>query len=378
MSDYKNPLWPNGLQKDEEGYAVFYPLGTNKVDITTITWPDGDELVSPFVYKNGKLVGFVDTKALTVSGSATTTMNYSHIEADFSSIVEGTLTVDAPNAVVKEFRWSVVESGDDNVIVTIKYKGCKTVADVKAVDPDYKANDIVDGVWTEGLADLTNGNSMFNYCLNLLSFSSDLSSLTDGNAMFYVCSYLTTFTSDLSSLTNGYFMFRACTALTSFSSDLSSLMSGENMFDGCKLDAPSVKNIIDTINASPQFPALLMLGIGCNNTTEDKDLFAQEVGYTDMTSLLATFEAKSWFVDVQYNGRPITTYNLRRPSEDTLPIFAKLEETEDYATHTSKDGFTKYRLNWFHETTGSTEDYTQFVSLEEAIETLNIKPIERN
>ena len=42
------------------------------------------------------------------------------------------------------------------------------------------------------------------------------------------------------------------------------------------------------------------------------------------------------------------------------------------------DGSKKYRLDWFHETTGSTEGYTQYATLEEAIETLNIKPIERN
>jgi hypothetical protein len=34
-------------------------------------------------------------------------------------------------------------------------------------------------------------------------------------------------------------------------------------------------------------------------------------------------------------------------------------------------------LDWFHETTGSTEGYTQFNSLEEAVAHFNIKPIER-
>lgn len=108
-NDYFNPpnsIWPNGLKKDDEDYVVFYPLGTNKVDITTVTWPTGDTLISPYVYENNKLVGFVDTKALIVSGSATTTMNYNHIEADFASISEGTLTINAPNASIKEFKWA--------------------------------------------------------------------------------------------------------------------------------------------------------------------------------------------------------------------------------------------------------------------------------
>ena len=446
-NDYFNPpnsVWPNGLKRDEEGYVTFYPTGTNKVDISTITWPVGDKLVSPFVYQNGELVGFVDTKALTVSGSATTTMNYNHIEADFASISEGKLTVNAPNATVKKFSWSVIESGDDNVIVTVKYKGCKKVDDVKAVDPNYLTNDIVDGVWSEGLGDLTNGVEMFRYCTNLTSFSSDLSSLTystimfcdctnlnsfssdlsslkGGTEMFYRCSNLTSFSSDLpsltdgssmfwgcinltsfssdlskltkgqnmfnycsnlesfssnlSSLTKGKYMFSDCSNLTSFSSDLSSLTDGAYMFSKCKLDAPSVKNIIDTINT---YSNILRLGIGCDTTTKDKNLFAQEVGYADMTSLLAALQAKGWTVTAQYTGRPATTYSLRRPSEDTLPVFAKLEETEDHATHTSEDGSKKYMFNWFHETTGSTEGYTQFSSLEEAVAHFNIKPIERN
>jgi hypothetical protein len=441
--DPPNSVWPNGLKVDSEGYVTFYPLGTNKVDINTITWPDGDKLISPFVYQNDKLVGFVDTKALTVSGSATTTMNYSHIEADFSSIVEGTLTVDAPNAVVKEFRWSVVDGGDDNVIVTIKYKGCKTVDDVKAVDPDYLTTDIVEGVWSEGLGDLedgtnmfyscneltsfssdlsnltngdkmfiycrnlksfnsdlsslTNGSKMFNSCENLTTFSSDLSSLTKGSTMFYGCDNLSSFTSDLSRLTSGMGMFRYC-GLTSFTSDLSSLTSGngmfqdcsnlitftsdlpkltdgDKMFSSCKLDSQSVKNIIDTINT---YSAKLTLGMGCDKTNGDSDLFAQEIGYTNMASLLAAIQNKGWTVTAQYNGRPTTTYSLRRPTEDTLPVFVKLEEIEEHADYTSMDGSKKYRLDWFHETTGSTEGYTQFASLEEAIERFNIKPIERN
>lgn len=174
-------------------------------------------------------------------------------------------------------------------------------------------------------------------------------------------------------------MFNNCPALTTFSSDLSSLISGLEMFSGCKLDASSVKNIIDTINT---FSGQLTLGIGCNNTTEDSNLFAQEVGYTDMTSLLAAIKAKRWTVTAQYNGRPTTTYGLRRTIEDTLPVFVKLEEVDgevitiNHATHTNEDGSMSYRLTWFHETTGSTDGYTQFNSLEEAIETLNIKPIE--
>ena len=410
----QNSIWPN-----DDGN-----LGNIKVQIpdgVNVKWPEGDALLGNCVYQNGKLVGFVDTKALTVNSSGSTTINYDYVNIELP-FAEDAMTINrGPRSkyLFIKFNDKEVEEGG-SVIVTLKYKGCKTVDDVKAVDPNYLTTDIVDGVWSEGLGDLENGYRMFYICRNLTSFSSDLSSLTNGEdmfrscsslasfssnlssltngyQMFYYCTNLTTFSSDLSSLTNGYYMFRGCTNLTTFSSDLSSLTNGYDMFfnctnltsfnsdlsnltDGycmfwdCKLDAPSIKNIIDTINT---YSNDLLLGMGCNDTTEDKDLFAQEIGYADMSSLLRALRNKGWFASAQYNGRPTTTYSLRRPSEDTLPVFAKLEEAEKYATHTSEDGSKKYMLNWFHETTGSTEGYTQFNSLEEAIEYFNIKPIER-
>ena len=65
MKDYfsSDSVWPNGLKKDDDGYAIFYPLGTNKVDIDTVVWPSGDKLISPFVYQDDKIVAFCDTKS---------------------------------------------------------------------------------------------------------------------------------------------------------------------------------------------------------------------------------------------------------------------------------------------------------------------------
>lgn len=476
MSIIENSVWPNGLKKDDEGYTTYYRMGTNKLDISTITWPTGDKLVSPYVYQNDRLVGFCDTKALTVSGNTTVNLPYTHIEANFAAISEGTLTVNAPNATVKKFKWAVVQNDDgsyDYVIIDFNttdqttidaVRSAYRVVDKKMYDVDgnvigtWDTSKIeVGGIYDEGtglgdglfcnlstdgstarglilsefdsdlsslsdgslmfnsctgltsfdanlsnltncfamfagctsltsfsadLSSLTNGMGMFASCENLTSFSSNLSSLANGDLMFVSCVNFTSFTSDLSSLTNGYNMFFNCYNLTSFSSNLSSLTNGNNMFYYCKLDAPSIKNIIDTINT---YSGTLILSMGCDNTTEDKDLFAQEVGYANMTSLLSALQAKGWTVGAQYAGRPATTYSMRRTTEPTLPVFVKLEEVEEssdelksFHTHTSLDGTKKYRLNWFHETTGSTDGYTQFASLEEAIEHFNIKPVERN
>ena len=468
MSELLNSIWPNGVKKDADGYSVYYPLGTNKIDIPDGSkWPKGTKLKFPFVYdENGQLTGFCDTKSMTNPDMTWKIyLPYKEIEADFSSIDKGTLSIHAPNATIKKAIWKDGEE-EDIPGAQFKYKGCKTVNNVKTVNSNYQTTDIVNGVWSEPLWDLTdanymfqqcenitsfnsdlpsltNGYEMFDNCSNLTSFNSDLPSLTNGTLMFQNCSSLTTFNSNLSSLTNcssmfnnckklttffadlssltsGFNMFQGCSSLTSFSSDtlkltdgynmfcnctgltsfsfdlsnltdgrtmfygctnltsfsskLSNLTNGNNMFYNCKLDATSVKNIINTINTHS---SQLTLGMGCDATEADKDLFAQEVGYTDMNSLLAALQAKGWDVFAQYKGRPTTTYGLRRPSEGTLPVFVKLEETEDRANYTSLDESKKFRLDWFHETTGSTDGYTQFNSLEEAIETLNIKQIEK-
>lgn len=152
------------------------------------------------------------------------------------------------------------------------------------------------------------------------------------------------------------------------------------MFYECKLDSASVKNIIDTLNKNGN-GYTLSLGIGCANTEEDKNAFAVECGFKSMSLLLRQFEYTNWYVEAQYNGRPTTTYSLRQPAieeGERLPVFVKLEEVEEHASYTSLDETKKYRLSWFHETTGSTEGYTQYTTLEEAIEALNIKPIERH
>ena len=612
MSD-TNSIWPNGMGVDENGYAVFYPIGTNKVEIPKNSphWPKGNKLIGQFVYKDDKLVGFCDTKAMTATSGDIIVMPYETIDTEFDSIEKDSIQIHAPKAVVKKASWADGVK-EDIADVNYKYKGRKNVNDIKTIDANFLENDIVDGKWTEllseldyglnmfygcenltsfisdlssltdgqtmfkgcsnlttfesdlsciengmgmfskcsnistfdidlesltkgdfmfsdcsnittfksslkslttaphmfngcpnlsifecedlssltdasymfqgsmiekidcdlkslksgismflncsnltsfssNLSSLTDGRYMFSYCSNLESFTSDLSSLIDGSLMFKTCSNLISFNADLSSLTdgqymfkecsnistfdndlksltngqsmfmkcsnlvsfnsvlssltNGYQMFYECSGLTSFDSDLnsltkcgqmfyncqnlrtfksnlSSLTDGANMFHYCKLDATSIKNIIDTINTVES--ANLTLGIGCDNNVTDKDLFAQEVRYPNMSTLLQTLQNKGWTVSAQYNGRPSSNYSLRQPQ--SLPVFVKLvevvlpvneEEISPIYEYTSQDNTKFYNLDWFHETTGSTDTYTQFSSLEEAITHFNIKPIEK-
>lgn len=415
MSTNKFQYWPSNGQ-----------LGSTKFTMPTTAedWPSGDALIGNFVYSEGKLVDFIDIKGLTPNTSKSTTIPYDYVNIELP-FAENVMTINrGPHNkyLFITFNDKEVEEGEpiDFVIIdfsTAEQETIDTVRTAKRVVDNklYDADDNLIGTWdtsklevggiidfesmkidglfcnmdtTTGsdrgvilsefnsdLSSLSDGTFMFSQC-PLRVFNSDLSNLTDGSSMFSGCP-LTSFNIDLSNLTNGDYMFSNCQNLTSFNSDLSNLTKGDSMFNYCKLDAPSVKNIIDTINSISQ-RSVLGLGFGCDATTEDKDLFAQEVGeYADMESLLATIRSKGWIVAAQYNGRPDTTYSLRRPSGNTLPVFAKLEETEDYADYTSEDGSKKYNLRWFHETTGSTEGYTQFNSLEEAVAHFNIKPIER-
>ena len=222
MSKIDYTLWPNANGT----------LGQNKVEIpdgVTTKWPDGDALVDNFVYQNGKLVGFVDNKALINNSSKTSNIPYDYVRLHLENIGEGDMTFTLGERC-KKFNISYGSTFAEEVF---KYKGCTTVDEVKDVDPDYLTNDIVNGVWSKRLDDLNNGYEMFYECTALTSFSSNLSSLTDGSSMFYSCSKLNTFNSDLSKLTDGSSMFCTCHKLFSFNFDLPSLTNGREMFMYC-------------------------------------------------------------------------------------------------------------------------------------------------
>jgi hypothetical protein len=178
---------------------------------------------------------------LILNDSATTTLDYDYVRISLPNISEGDLTINrGTRSKYFNVRYGITVEGDGEeggTVITLKYKGCKTVADVKAVDANYKTTDIVDGVWSEGLGDLEDASiggydGMFANCTNLTTFTSDLSSLTNGNMMFYG-SRLASFSSDLPSLTNGSYMFNSCSNLTTFDSDLPSLTNGNHMFSYC-------------------------------------------------------------------------------------------------------------------------------------------------
>lgn len=219
---------------------------------------------------------------MTVSGNMTTTMPYEHIEADFSSIEEGKLTVNAPNATVKKFSWSVtvggeggsgdIGNGEDSPVLirfeemdldTVKLiQSAHTITNNVLYDSTGKElgtfdtsklvtgsafiseSDMIDtvsGQWAllygqigdvrsnsplvnfdSDLSSLENGIQMFSLNFNIKNFKSNLSSLKQPDLMFYYCENLESFDADLNSLEYSGGMFKDCHRLKTFSANLDS------------------------------------------------------------------------------------------------------------------------------------------------------------
>ena len=104
------------------------------------------------------------------------------------------------------------------------------------------------------LQNLKSGSIMFYNIQSLTSFVSNTPLLTNGVAMFEYNGNLSNVDSDFSSLESAREMFWGCSSLTSFmcklkrdDAEYSPLTDGNLMFSGCKLDAPSVENILTSL-----------------------------------------------------------------------------------------------------------------------------------
>ena len=192
---------------------------------------------------------------------------------------------------------------------------------------------------------------------------------------------LTSFSGDLSSLTNGSNMFSRCSNLTSFSGDLSSLTNGSSMFNSTKLDAPSLANIIHTIN-TPTTNKSIKIGLGIDNTDEARQALAEAIWCKDWAEVNQEFSDKNWTVQWQFNGAPTSAATLDMNTTSS-PIWAKLEEVVadengniPHYSYVSEDGSKYFNLYWYHSSNGNNEGYDYFGSLLEACGYFGIVPKE--
>ena len=368
-TNLQNSIWPN------EGGT----LGQIKVQIPTGTandpWPTGDALVNYFVFNKGKLVGFVDTKALIANSSRTTTFPYEYVNISLPSIDEGEMTYNYDQCAYVVLNGEVLK-GNLNFEET-KYSFCKNLEDIKAIDPNYLTNDIIDGVWSERLDDLEVGGNgswnsgMFRRCNNLTSFNSPLPKLINGVGMFYGCLNLSSFNINLSKLIKGAMMFGNCIKLTSFNSNLSSLINGADMFYNCSLDTPSVQNIADTINV---YNGEIAIDIA-NATPNDQEIAA-----------FNTIASKGWTVYVKGSEytptSPAAITTLDENGEETvtpIPFWAKpVQSDEEHAKYIDSEG------NFFIIRGGqfiygdNLEEYGMFTCEEDAAANMRLTKIEKS
>ena len=356
-------LWPN---PDGE-------LGVNKVTIPTgtgdDTWPDGDALINNVVYKDGKISGFVDTKALTVNESKSTIFPYDCVNIQVDKSLEGvmtfnkgertkyfTITYTGSSNSGETFDFVIIDfnTTDQETIDTVRT--AKRVVDNKLYDADDNLIGTIDtskievgGIIDEEIplvdglfCNLTMQGNARGFILS--EFNSDLSSLRNGSVMFDGCENLTAFNVDLPSLTNGFYMFRGCSSLTSFSSDLPSLTNGFYMFSDCKLDTTSIQNIANTIKnvtsltsgSGPADEVYKIFYIGISNSTPNED----EIAAFD------TIASKGWTVYV--NGSEYTPsaaaaiMTLDENGEEVstpIPFYAKpVPATEKTASYVDANG----------------------------------------
>ena len=237
---------------------------------------------------------------------------------------------------------------NDLEINDFKYKGCKTVDDIKSVDSDYLTTDIVDGVWNEPLSDLEDGNplkgnasgmfnncesltsfvsdlsslingyTMFRYCINLESFNSNLSSLMDGTGMFHKCSALTSFNSDLSGMTDGNSMFLDCSSLESFSSDLSSSQDGTRMFEGCTSLTAFNSDLSSLTGAYAMFEDCSNLSSFCADLSSLTDGWKMFYNCSNLTTFNSDLSSLT-FADDMFYGCKLDTASVQNIADTIKP-----------------------------------------------------------
>lgn len=332
-------------------------LGQNKVAIpdgVNTFWPDGDALVGNFVYKDGKLTGFVDTKALISNDSKTTTIPYDYVNIHLENIKEGEVSFNLSDRT-KYFTVTYGSGNSDEVIVLgTKYVNCTTISQVKQVDSKYTTNDIIDGVWNESLENLTNSSNMFQVCSNLVTFNSDLSSLINGSGMFFGCLNLTSFNANLKSLTNGYFMFR-----------------------GCKLGADSISRIAKSIKdvngledmGNPTENIFKSLYIGASNPETCDEYFTQ-------------IHNKGWQVFVNdspaYTPATVTLEETGEITSTPISFWAKpVPTTEESAEYVDSEGNYFIILGGNYIYVNDPESYGMFTSEEDAAMQMRLTRIEK-
>ena len=310
------------------------------------------------------VIGFTPTQARKLSklpktgGSLTVSLPWE------AQLVQYNTEVEAALQAAKSNGWTITvqyrDPEPDNAVYN-KYASCTTVAEMAAVNPNFRTDLTTDGGWIYPLPELTNlanlawgGNYSPEMPIKYLDCDAPKVKLT--NPGFVHNCQPEWARGDWSGVENGMWMFGAGhkRALYNVEMVFPKLHTGDAMFEGAILNKESVLRILGSIPSYTSGTHKLTMGIHVDHQTDDEVLAAIE-----------NAEAKGWTLTVQWNGTAtaqVATYGLRRK-----PVYAKL------ATMELPDGTTEQYLDWGHYVTDwDANDYREFSSVEEAKEHFNI------
>ena len=282
--------------------------------------------------------------------------------------------------VAKSHGWTITvqyrDAEPDNALYN-KYAECTTVAEMAAVNADYKNDLTPAGEWLYPLPKLkATDNKLFakvrvfkSYmpsCLqawtifeaNVIEyFECDMPAMNNTGYMFYNNQKFRYAKADLSSVGSTNYMFYLAGNLVDCYVKLSKLRDDNTLWNGCQLNKASVLYSVPTLPTWTDG--------GTHRFTIG--IHADHEGDADIEAAIAEAEAKGWAVTVQWNGtataQAASTFGLRRK-----PIYAKLGEM------VLPDGTQKTILVWGHYVTNwEARGYQEFTSVEEAKEYFNVE-----
>ena len=318
--------------------------------------------------------------------------------------------------------------GDSNSDLYTKYLSCTNVADLTAVNEDYKNDLSYENEWIYPLQNLTDGVSLFQKASNLKRVNMTFPSITSARGMFNSCSALEELDIFLPQVTNVQQWLGGCSNLKNMKADLPVCTNAHSLCTGVvcdevfinipnitylsyafsfskvkiiKSDHTSLTNFVngnDPINDSSyrtleewpwELPNLKngkgFGGIVLNKTStlrilnsiptwSDGAEHSLTIGIhvdnqsdEEIIAAISDTESRGWTVTVQWNGTPSTSSASNYALLDRRPIYAKTYEIIGI------DGNLKTILDWGHYTTEWEKNgYIEFSSIEEANEYFNI------
>lgn len=339
-----------------------------------------------------------------------------------ASLVLYNQEVEAALSAAAEKGWDIAvqyrDEFEDEAILN-KYAECTTVAEMEAVNPDYKNDLTSDGVWVYPISAFRDANNLFRGAVNMKGFDIDISHLTNIDAMFALTGLEGDVVLEHPTITevrntlageNAYAVYskvrlnlpeatnisaicyhnynlrevsgnldKVKTAdnaffgrygadiysILDFKTPLPALSSGSGMFNRQGLTKESVLLICNSIPSYTSGSHLLMLGIHKDYKTDPEVNLALkkiDINYeptVELTEEVTT--GKGWTLTVQWNGMANGT-TASTFDRGTI-IYAKIGEIEH------PDGTTEQFLDWGHYVTNWEErGYEQFRSLESAYE----------